>query len=114
VVNLKAQGVDRLVLDLRDNPGGLVSEAVEIVNLFIPKGREVVKTIGKLENVNYTYKTTKTPLDKDIPMVVLINERSASASEIVAGAFTRLRSGCFSWEKIFWKRIGANHSSFDL
>ncbi|MFZ9189177.1 MAG: S41 family peptidase, partial [Algoriphagus sp.] len=62
LVNLKAQGATQLVLDLRDNPGGLINEAVEIVNLFIPKGKEVVKTIGKLQQVNYTYKPTKTPL----------------------------------------------------
>lgn len=86
LVDLKGQGVDRLILDVRDNPGGLVSEAVEIVNLFIPKNRDVVKTIGKLQNVNHTYKTSKTPVDKNIPLVVLINERSASASEIVAGS----------------------------
>ena len=67
LVALKAQGADRLILDLRDNPGGLLNEAVEIVNLFIPKGKEVVKTIGKVQNVNYTYKTTKTPIDKEIP-----------------------------------------------
>lgn len=65
LIALKNQGAEKLVLDLRDNPGGLLSEAVEIVNLFIPKGKEVVKTIGKLENVNFTYKTTKTPLDKE-------------------------------------------------
>jgi len=59
LVALKAQGADRLILDLRDNPGGLLNEAVEIVNLFIPKGREVVKTIGKLQNVNYAYKTRR-------------------------------------------------------
>lgn len=86
LVDLKSQGVDRLILDVRDNPGGLVKEAVDIVNLFIPKGKDVVNTIGKLENVNYTYTTSKTPVDKDIPLVVLINERSASASEIVAGS----------------------------
>jgi carboxyl-terminal processing protease len=105
IVNLKAQGIDRLVLDLRDNPGGLVSEAVEIVNLFIPKGREVVKTIGKLENVNYTYKTSKTPLDKDIPMVVLINERSASASEIVAGALQDYDRAVLVGRKSFGKGL---------
>lgn len=85
-VDLKAQGISKLVLDVRDNPGGILKEAVEIVNLFIPKGKEVVRTIGKLESVNAVYKTSKTPLDKDIPIVVLINERSASAAEIVAGA----------------------------
>jgi len=105
MVDLKSQGVDRLVLDLRDNPGGLVSEAVEIVNLFVPKGKDVVKTIGKLENVNYTYKTTKTPLDKDIPMVVLINERSASASEIVAGALQDYDRAVLVGRKSFGKGL---------
>ena len=73
LVSLKAQGATQLILDLRDNPGGLINEAVEIVNLFIPKGKEVVKTIGKLQQVNYTYKTTKTPVDKEIGVIVLIN-----------------------------------------
>lgn len=86
MVDLKSQGITRLVLDVRDNPGGILKEAVDIVNLFIPKGKEVVRTIGKLDNANVVYKTTKAPLDKDIPLVVLINERSASAAEIVAGA----------------------------
>lgn len=86
LLDLKSQGITRLVLDVRDNPGGILKEAVEIVNLFIPKGKEVVRTIGKIENVNAVYKTTKSPVDKDIPIVVLINERSASAAEIVAGA----------------------------
>lgn len=86
LVDLKSQGITRLVLDVRDNPGGILNEAVDIVNLFIPKGKEVVRTIGKLQSANVTYKTTKAPLDKDIPLVVLINERSASAAEIVAGA----------------------------
>lgn len=102
---LKAQGADRLILDLRDNPGGLVSEAVEIVNLFIPKGKEVVKTIGKLQNVNYTYKTTKTPVDKDIPLVVLINERSASASEIVAGSLQDYDRAVLLGRKSFGKGL---------
>nr|WP_194775510.1 S41 family peptidase [Pararhodonellum marinum] len=86
LVSLKEQGATQLILDVRDNPGGILKEAVEIVNLFIPKGKEVVKTIGKLPNVNATYKTEKSPVDKDIPLVVLVNERSASAAEIVAGA----------------------------
>lgn len=86
LVDLKTQGITSLVLDVRDNPGGILNEAVDIVNLFIPKGKEVVRTIGKLQSANVVYKTTKAPLDKDIPLVVLINERSASAAEIVAGA----------------------------
>ncbi|HSF54559.1 MAG TPA: S41 family peptidase [Algoriphagus sp.] len=104
-VNLKSQGVDRLILDLRDNPGGLLNEAVEIVNLFIPKGKEVVKTLGKLQNVNYTYKTTKTPVDKDIPIVVLINERSASAAEIVAGALQDYDRAVLVGRKSFGKGL---------
>ncbi len=105
LVDLKSQGIDRLVLDVRDNPGGLVNEAVEIVNLFIPKGKEVVKTIGKLENVNYTYKTSKTPVDKDIPMVVLLNEHSASASEIVAGALQDYDRAVLIGRKSFGKGL---------
>jgi carboxyl-terminal processing protease len=105
LVNLKAQGATQLVLDLRDNPGGLINEAVEIVNLFIPKGKEVVKTIGKLQQVNYTYKTTKTPLDKEIALVVLINERSASAAEIVAGALQDYDRAVLLGQKSFGKGL---------
>lgn len=105
LVDLKSQGADRLILDLRDNPGGLLNEAVEIVNLFIPKGKEVVKTLGKLQNVNYTYKTTKTPVDKDIPIVVLINERSASAAEIVAGALQDYDRAVLVGRKSFGKGL---------
>jgi len=105
LVDLKSQGVDRLVLDVRDNPGGLVNEAVEIVNLFIPKGKDVVKTIGKLENVNHTYKTSKTPVDKDIPLVVLINERSASAAEIVAGSLQDYDRAVLIGRKSFGKGL---------
>ena len=105
LVTLKAQGATQLVLDLRDNPGGLINEAVEIVNLFIPKGKEVVKTIGKLQQVNYTYKTSKTPLDKEIPLVVLINERSASAAEIVAGALQDYDRAVLLGQKSFGKGL---------
>ncbi|WP_111671726.1 S41 family peptidase [Algoriphagus litoralis] len=105
LVNLKAQGAEKLILDLRDNPGGLLNEAVEIVNLFIPKGKEVVKTLGKLQNVNYTYKTSKTPIDKDIPLVVLINERSASAAEIVAGALQDYDRAVLVGRKSFGKGL---------
>lgn len=105
IVDLKSQGVGGLILDLRDNPGGLVNEAVEIVNLFIPKGKEVVNTIGKIQNVNYTYKTTKSPLDKDIPLVILINERSASASEIVAGALQDYDRAVLVGQKSFGKGL---------
>ncbi|MDA0314389.1 MAG: S41 family peptidase [Bacteroidetes bacterium] len=105
LVSLKAQGVSQVVLDLRDNPGGLINEAVEVVNLFIPKGKEVVKTIGKLQQVNYTYKTTKTPVDKEIALVVLINERSASAAEIVAGALQDYDRAVLLGQKSFGKGL---------
>ncbi|MBR9777056.1 MAG: S41 family peptidase [Cytophagales bacterium] len=84
--DLKAQGAKKLILDVRDNPGGILMEAVNVVNIFIPKNKEVVKTIGKLDKVLSEYKTKSSPIDKEIPLVVMINERSASASEIVAGA----------------------------
>lgn len=103
--DLKAQGIEKLVLDLRNNGGGLLNEAVEIVNLFVPKGKEVVKTLGKLDNVNYTYKTTKTPVDKNIPLVVLINEGSASASEIVAGALQDYDRAVLIGRKSFGKGL---------
>ncbi|MGB0175846.1 MAG: S41 family peptidase [Owenweeksia sp.] len=74
-----------LVLDLRGNPGGLLSEAVNITNLFVDKGKEVVKTKGKMEEWEKTYRTLNKPMDTEIPLVVLINRGSASASEIVSG-----------------------------
>lgn len=105
LIDLKSQGITRLILDVRDNPGGILKEAVEIVNLFIPKGKEVVRTIGKLESVNSVYKTTKSPVDKDIPLVVLINERSASASEIVAGALQDYDRAILIGKKTFGKGL---------
>ena len=105
LVSLKAQGATQLVLDLRDNPGGLINEAVEIVNLFIPKGKEVVKTQGKLQQANYTYTTNKTPVDTKIALVVLINENSASAAEIVAGALQDYDRAVLLGQKSFGKGL---------
>ena len=105
LVDLKSQGITSLILDVRDNPGGILKEAVEIVNLFIPRGKEVVRTIGKLESVNMVYKTNKSPLDKDIPLVVLINERSASAAEIVAGALQDYDRAVLIGRKTFGKGL---------
>ncbi len=84
--DLKAKGMQKLILDLRGNPGGLLSEAVTITNMFIPKDKVVVSTKSKVKKWSNTYKTTKEPYDIDIPMVVLVNGRSASASEIVSGS----------------------------
>lgn len=83
---LKQKGARRLVLDLRGNPGGLIDEAVKTVNLFIPRGREVVSTRGKVKEANRTYRTPLDPLDPDIPIAVLTDFGSASSSEIVSGA----------------------------
>ena len=90
VISLKEQGAQNLIFDLRGNPGGALDQAVRIVNLFVPKGLTIVETRGKVEGGNQTYKTTDQPLDEEIPMVVLVNNNSASASEIVAGSLQDL------------------------
>lgn len=85
VKDLKKQGAKQLVFDLRNNGGGLLNEAVNICNIFIPKGEVVVTTKGKVDSWNKTYQTRNEPHDLDIPLAVLINGYSASASEIVSG-----------------------------
>lgn len=89
-IKLKEQGMESLVLDLRGNGGGLLIEAVRIVNFFVPKGQTVVTTRGRVPEENRTYTTKSDPLDLDIPLVVLVNEGSASASEIVSGSLQDL------------------------
>ncbi len=86
IVALKQQGMTRLVLDLRNNGGGLMSEAVNLVGLFVPKGTEVLSTRGKIDEMNQTYKTSDDPLDLELPLVVLVNGATASAAEITSGA----------------------------
>ena len=83
---LKKQGMTKLVFDLRYNPGGSLLESIRISNFFLPKGRKIVSTKAKITKWSTTYKTKNNPLDLEIPIVVLINERSASASEIVSGS----------------------------
>lgn len=83
---LKEKGMKKLVFDLRGNPGGSLFESINIVNFFTPKGSKVVETRGKTKANSRTYKGNKTPLDLEMPIAVLINGRSASASEIVSGA----------------------------
>ena len=87
VVDLKEQGAKALVIDLRGNPGGPLSEAVEVTNLFVPKGQKVVYTKGKLASVNSEHYTQKEPLDVNIPIVVLVDGTTASSAEIVSGAW---------------------------
>ena len=86
VTKLKRQGMKRLVLDLRGNGGGLLSEAVGIVSIFVPKGSVVVTSKGKQTSSNTTYRTSSEPLDTDLPLIVMVDSGSASASEIVSGA----------------------------
>ena len=82
---LKADGADKIILDLRGNPGGLLSEAINVTNIFIPKGELVTTTKSVIKKYNRTYVTKNEPVDTEIPLVVLIDGRSASASEIVSG-----------------------------
>ncbi len=105
VIKLKSKGAKKLILDLRDNPGGLMHEAVNIVNHFIPKGMEVVSTKGKIEEWNKTYKTLNNPQDTEIPLVVLISEGSASASEIVAGSLQDYDRAVLVGSKTFGKGL---------
>ena len=83
---LKNQGAKQLILDLRGNPGGLLSEAINVTNIFVPKNQLVVTTKSKVKKYNKTYYTKRDAIDTEIPLVVLIDGRSASASEIVSGA----------------------------
>jgi len=105
LLELKGQGAKKIILDLRDNPGGLLHEAVNIVSLFIPRGQDVVSTKGKVDEWNKTYRTLNSPLDTEIPMVVLVNEGSASASEIVAGALQDYDRAVLMGSKTFGKGL---------
>ncbi|MFM8911765.1 MAG: S41 family peptidase [Flammeovirgaceae bacterium] len=105
IVMLKEKGAKQVILDLRGNPGGLLNEAVNICNLFIPKGKKVVDTKGKIEEFNQTYETKQVPLDVDIPIAVLISRSSASASEIVAGTLQDYDRAVVVGEKSFGKGL---------
>ncbi len=105
VEDLKEQGAKKIILDLRDNPGGLLIEAVNIVNVFIPKGEEIVYTKGKINENNSSYKTLNNTVDADIPLVVLINSGSASASEIVSGAVQDFDRGVLVGERSYGKGL---------
>jgi len=104
-LDLKSQGITSFILDLRENGGGIMEEAVQIVNLFTPKGKIVVSTKGKLKQLERTYRTTLEPIDTDIPIVVLIDKGSASASEIVAGALQDMDRSVLVGERTFGKGL---------
>lgn len=103
--DLKLQGATKLILDLRGNPGGLLNEAIEIVNLFVSKGQLIVSTQSKVDKYNNTYVTRNEPLDTEIPLVLLINGRSASASEIVSGALQDLDRAVIVGSRSFGKGL---------
>jgi len=105
LTKLKTQGATKLILDLRDNPGGSLYEAVNIVNIFIPKGKEVVSTRGKASESNKTYSTLNNPVDLEIPLVILTSGGSASASEIVAGSLQDYDRALLVGQRTFGKGL---------
>lgn len=105
LVKLKADGAKKIILDLRGNPGGLLNEAVSVCNLFVPQNEIIVTTKSKNSKYNNTYKTQKSPVDTDIPLVVLVDGKSASASEIVAGALQDLDRAVIVGSRSFGKGL---------
>lgn len=105
LLNLKKMGATSLVLDMRSNPGGLLNEAVKVVNLFVPRGQLVVSTKGKIKEFDATYKTELEPVDTKIPLVVLVNSGSASAAEIVSGALQDLDRAVVVGNRTFGKGL---------
>jgi carboxyl-terminal processing protease len=102
---LKSQGAERIILDLRGNPGGLVTEAVNICNFFVPKDEVIVTTKAKVEKNNNVFKTTKDPIDLEIPLLVIVDGKSASASEIVSGALQDLDRAVIIGSRSFGKGL---------
>lgn len=99
------QGAESLVIDLRDNGGGIMEEAIKVVNLFTPKGQEVVSTRGKVKQWDRIYKTTLEPLDTIMPIVLMVNSSSASASEILAGSLQDMDRGVVMGQRTFGKGL---------
>lgn len=102
---LKADGATQIVLDLRGNPGGLLNEAVNICNFFVPKGEIIVTTKSKNDKYNNIYKTTREPIDTEIPLVIIVDGKSASASEIVSGALQDLDRAVILGSRSFGKGL---------
>jgi carboxyl-terminal processing protease len=102
---LKREGAEKIILDLRGNPGGLLNEAVTICNLFVPKNEIIVTTKSKIEKHNNTFKTTRDPIDTEIPLVVIVDGKSASASEIVSGALQDLDRAVIIGSRSFGKGL---------
>lgn len=105
LIEMKQQGAESFIIDLRSNGGGLLDEAIDIVNLFIPKGKTIVTTKGKTKQSNDIYKTQKEPLDTISPIVILVDGQTASASEIVAGSLQDLDRAVIVGSKTFGKGL---------
>ena len=106
LVDLKSQEqLNGIILDLRSNPGGLLNESIDIVNLFIDKGEEIVTTKGKIKSWEKTYSSKNAPIDMNTPLIILINSGSASASEIVSGSIQDLDRGVIIGKKSFGKGL---------
>jgi len=104
-LDLKKQGITSLVIDLRNNGGGLLDEAVKIANYFLPRGETLVTTKGKVEQASNMYKTLREPLDLDIPLAVLVNSATASSSEILAGSLQDLDRAIIIGNRTFGKGL---------
>lgn len=105
LLELKKQGATQIILDLRNNPGGLLNEAINICNLFVPKNEVIVTTKSINEKHNNTYKTAFEPVDLNIPLVIIVNDKSASASEIVSGALQDLDRAVIVGSRSFGKGL---------
>ena len=105
IIDLKKQGATAFIIDLRSNGGGLLNEAVDIVNLFVPKDKIIVTTKGKIKQSNEVYKTQKAPIDTTSPIVILVDGQTASASEIVAGALQDLDRAVIIGSRTFGKGL---------
>ena len=104
-VDLKKQGAEKLILDLRGNGGGSLSECVDILNMWLPKGQKIVETRGKLKRANNEYRTRLEPIDTVMPLVVLVNKETASASEITSGALQDLKRGVIIGTRTYGKGL---------
>ena len=102
---LKGKGMKKLILDVRENPGGLLNMSIEISNIFIPKGEEIVSTKGKVTEWNKAYSAYNPALDTEIPLVVLANNRSASAAEIVSGVIQDYDRGVLIGQRTYGKGL---------
>ncbi len=104
-LDLKKKGMTSLILDLRNNGGGIMDEAIQIINFFVPKGEIVLKTKGKMKQSDRTYRTTLEPIDTEIPIAVMVNRGSASAAEIVSGALQDLDRAVVIGERTYGKGL---------